>query len=129
MIGQRAIEHLFVHQAFAQQRGVRGNALASRQFGCVLQQSHWNAETGEKGDFRWQGARRGVLQPTPTAKTQAHRSGKRLHAAPVDAASLFRYSRDAGRKSVKRIKTHARDFYLTPIKPPARRLNAAHGQG
>jgi hypothetical protein len=53
MIGQRAIEHLFVHQALAQQRGVRGNALASRQFGGVLQQRHWNAETGEKGDFRW----------------------------------------------------------------------------
>jgi hypothetical protein len=119
MIGQRAIERLFVHETFAQQRGVRGDALASRQFGGVLQQRHWNAQTGEKGDLRRQRARRGVLQPTPPAKAQAHRSGKRLHAAPVDAASLFLHSRDAGRNSVKRIKTHARDFYLTPNQNPA----------
>jgi hypothetical protein len=97
MIRQRAIENLFVHEAFPQQRGVRGDALASRQNGGVLQQRHWNAEAGEKGDLRRQGARRGVLQPNSPAKSQAHRSGKRLHAAPVEAASLFPHSRGGGR--------------------------------
>ena len=114
MIGQRAIERLFVHEAFAQQRGVGGNALAQRQPGGVLQQRHWNAEPDEKGDLRWQRARRGVLHPGPPAKAQAHRSGKRLDAAPVDTAPLLPRSRGAGRKSVGRKKSHAR---------------AAHGQG